>query len=183
MHTRTFKFLSVGARGPVSGFAWPIPASDGSASWVEAAGALSPCVRGAHVCRASDLPYWLHDELWETEVDGEQLEGIDCLVVRRARLLRRIEGWQRDGARSFVEACAQHAAQLLAQAPAEARALAQGYIDDARECAEANVFALGAFSAAVAVGKLAAAERAEQAYRNERTWQADWLVRCVITGS
>jgi hypothetical protein len=165
--TRTFKFLAAGARGPISGFAWPVPAS--SANWIEVAGAL--------------LPYWLHDELWETEIDGEQVAGIDCLVVRRARLLRRIEGWHDDGARSFVEACAQHAAESLAHASPGARALAQGYVDDARECADAGMFALAAFSAAIAVGRLADAQRAEHAYRSERAWQADWLVRCVIADS
>ena len=179
----TYKFLAAGARGPVSGFAWPVPAGGRAGSWVEANGALEPCARGVHVCRAGDLPYWLHDELWETQVEGEQLEGTDCLVVRRARLLRRVEGWQREGARSFVEACAQHAVEWLVQAPVGLRAVAQGYVDDARECAAAGLFALGAFSAAVAVGKLTPSERATRAYRTERAWQAGWLERCVIAGS
>jgi hypothetical protein len=175
---RTFKFLAAGARGPVSGFQWPAPGH-----WVETSGTLAPCVRGAHVCRVSDLPYWLHDELWEMELAGERVEGIDCLVVRSARLVRRFDGWQRDGARKFVEACAQHAADVVAQAAADARELAQGYLADARECAAANVVAFGAFSAAVAVGKLVPEADAVQAYRRERAWQAEWIARCVIAAN
>ena len=175
---RAFKFLAAGARGPVSGFQWPRPGT-----WVETQGVIAPCERGTHVCRARDLPYWLHDELWEMELAGEQIEGFDCLVVQRARLVRRFDGWQRDGARNFVEACAEHAAEIVARAAPEARELAQGYVEDALECAAANVVAFGAFSAAVAVGKLAPAAEAASAYRHERAWQADWLVRCVIGGS
>ncbi|HTU60656.1 MAG TPA: hypothetical protein VMF89_19525 [Polyangiales bacterium] len=175
---RTFKFLAAGARGPVSGFQWPAPGT-----WVETSSVIEPCVRGAHLCRVIDLPYWLHDELWELEHAGEQVEGIDCLVVQRARLVRRFAGWQADGARQFLAACAQHAAETAAQAAPEARARAQGYVDDAEECVAAHVIAFGAFSAAVAVGKLAAEADAVRAYRNERAWQADWLFRCVIGGN
>ena len=175
---RTFKFLAAGARGPVSGFRWPAPGT-----WVEVEGAIEPCVRGAHVCRVGDLPYWLHDELWEMELRGQVIEADDCLVAQSARLVRRFEAWQHDGARNFVAACAEHAAALVAEAAPESRELAQGYIEDARECAEASVVAFGAFSAAVAVGKLAPAAQAIQAYRRERAWQSEWLARCVIGGN
>lgn len=175
---RTYKFLTAGARGPISGFQWPL---DGA--WVETTGALEPCLRGAHVCRPGDLPYWLHDELWEAEIAGDRLEGIDCVVVARARLVRRIDTWQRDGARSFVAACVQHAHELVASADASRRELAQGYLDDAHECADAGIVAFGAFSSAVAVGKLTAEPDALQAYRRERAWQAEWLQRCVLAGN
>ena len=176
--SRTFKFLAAGARGPVSGFQWPAPGT-----WVEISGVIEPCVRGAHLCRIYDLPYWLHDELWELEHAGEQAEGIDCVVVQRARLVRRFDGWQRDGARQFLAASARHAAELVAQAAPEAQERAQGYVDDALECVAAHVVAFGAFSAAVAVGKLVREADAVRAYRNERAWQADWLARCVIGGN
>jgi len=176
--SRTFKFLAAGARGPVSGFQWPAPGT-----WVETRGVIEPCVRGAHLCRVHDLPYWLHDELWELEHAGEQVEGVDCLVVRSARLVRRFDGWQRDGARQFLAACAQHAADMVDRAAPEARERAQGYVDDALECVAAHVVAFGAFSAAVAVGKLVPEADAARAYRNERAWQADWLARCVIGGN
>src|SRR5690348_431080 len=105
----TYKFLAKGAVGPQSGFKWPEPQAPAFGAWVDADGPLELCVRGAHVCRALDLAYWLHDELWETEVDGEQIEGVDCLVVRRARLVRRIDAWHQGGAARFAQACAEHA--------------------------------------------------------------------------
>jgi hypothetical protein len=96
--------------------------------------------------------------------------------------VRRFDGWQRDGARQFLAACAQHAADVVARAAPEARERAQGYVDDALECVAAHVVAFGAFSAAVAVGKLVPEADAARAYRNERAWQAAWLARCVIAG-
>src|SRR5207237_363719 len=82
--------------------AWP-------PTWIEAEGPLAPCVRGIHVCRPEDLEHWIHEELWEVEVDGEQTNGLDCLVVRRARLARRIDAWSDRGAERFAEASIAHA--------------------------------------------------------------------------
>src|SRR5882724_2091638 len=117
----TYKFFAKGAVGPSSRFKWPEPRAGALGAWVEAEGPLGLCVRGVHVCRPFDLAYWLHDELWETEADGDQIEGIDCLVVRRARLMRRINGWHQGGAASFAEACVQHAAELADRAPDSVR--------------------------------------------------------------
>src|SRR5689334_4079735 len=79
-----YKFLAKGARGPISGFEWPSSYTGGPGPWVEVEGELGLCTNGYHVCRPLDLAHWLHDELWELETQGEQLEGLDCLVVRRA---------------------------------------------------------------------------------------------------
>jgi hypothetical protein len=166
---RTYKFLGKGALGPISGFSWPA-----QGVWVEAKGPLGLCASGAHVCRRLDLAYWIHDELWETESAGEQLEGVDCLVVRRARLLRRIDGWHDGGSTRFAEACARRAADL---APASAR----GFVDDAFDCARNGFVAPGAFAAAVAVVRSATGPQEEQTcYRRERAWQSDWIARLVI---
>ncbi len=53
----------------ISGTTWPLPTDDGPGPWIEA-GAVSPCREGIHACRIGDLAYWLHDELWEIELDG-----------------------------------------------------------------------------------------------------------------
>jgi hypothetical protein len=132
------------------------------------------------VCRSFDLAYWLHDELWETEMDGEQIEGIDCLVVRRARLVRRIDAWHQGGATRFAEACAAHAADLIGTpdgAPENVRA----YIDDALYSARNGYVAAGAFVAALAVGKLGDPSDEVGAYRRERVWQADWIERVIVS--
>ncbi|HMJ53079.1 MAG TPA: hypothetical protein VK540_13415 [Polyangiaceae bacterium] len=184
----TYKFLARGAVGPMSGFKWPEPQAPAFGAWVDAEGSLELCVRGAHVCRAVDLAYWLHDELWETQVDGEQMEGIDCLVVRRARLVGRIDAWQKGGATGFAEACAEHAAELAARPalPGAARSdraqeFVRAYIDDARFAARSGYVAVSAFAAALAVGKLGEPSDEEAAYRRERLWQADWIARVVVS--
>src|SRR5579871_4306964 len=118
MPATAYKFLTRDATGPVSGFAWPLPQSIGPGAWVDAGpGKLDLCVRGAHVCRPEDLAYWLHDELWQVEVGGEQIEGIDCLVVRKARLMRRLDRWRDGGvATRFAEACITRGVAFVAAA-------------------------------------------------------------------
>jgi hypothetical protein len=85
---RLFKFLAGGGDGRFSGARWPAPGE-----WLGSDGALEPCATGIHLCRTSDLPYWLDDELWEAEADGERVEGFECVVVERARLRSRVEAW------------------------------------------------------------------------------------------
>ena len=75
-----YKFLRRGSVGPFSGRVWRI------GEWVAAEGRLEACRNGVHVCRPGDLPYWLADELWQVEVEGEQIEHDQKLVVRRARI-------------------------------------------------------------------------------------------------
>jgi hypothetical protein len=180
---RTYKFLARGAVGPISGFAWPTPAAHAPGAWLETEGDLEPCVRGTHVCRTEDLAYWIHDELWETEADGESVAGFDCLVTRRARLVRRFDGWQNGGATRFVLACADHAAEIIAGVSPDLAAALGCYVEDARVCADLGLAACGAFSTALAVSKAAgthAPEASKAAYRGERIWQASWIVRHVI---
>ena len=173
---RAHKFLAAGARGPLSGFAWPVPAGGVPGPWVEVEGPLAPCVRGVHVCRAPDLPHWIHDELWEVEAAGDSVEGTDCLVVRRARLVRRVEAWDGPGARRFAEVCVSRAEGASGPAPSSET---QGLLEDARFMVAHGYVALAAFTAAVAIGRGHGAS-AEQAYREERAWQAGWIARELI---
>jgi hypothetical protein len=182
MSTSTYKFLTSAATGPLSGFAWPRPTDDGApGAWVEAEGALAPCANGAHLCRAGELAHWLHDELWETEAAGDQLAGFDCLVVRRARLLRRIDAWHQGGAATFAEASARHASEAADGAPPgpvldEVKAI----IGDAFQSARMGYAAVGAYAAALAVAKLSDPADQHDAYRRERAWQSDWIARVLI---
>ncbi len=88
MAERLFKFLGAGSVGRFSGFVWPA-----LGEWLSVDGPLDPCVSGIHVCRTGDLPYWLDDELWEVEVGGDRLDLLEQVVVRRARLISRVEAW------------------------------------------------------------------------------------------
>jgi len=176
----TYKFLAKGTTGPLSGFKWPEPEGAAPGAWVEAEGPLELCVRGAHVCRSFELAHWLHDELWETEVDGDQIEGIDCLVVRRARLVRRIDAWHQGGDARFADACVEHAAELADRAPEGAKAAVRAYLDDAAFAARNGHPVISAHAAAIAVATLGDPSDAEPAYRRERAWQADWIARVLL---
>lgn len=176
----TYKFLARGAIGPISGFQWPKPDVNAPGAWLEADGDLEPCFRGTHVCRIEDLAYWIHDELWEAETDGDSVAGFDCIVTRRARLVRCVEHWQDGGAARFVLACADHAAEIVEAASPDVAATVRHYVEDARVCAEHALPGCGAFSAALAVAKIALPKDAKAAYRRERTWQASWIARNVI---
>jgi hypothetical protein len=165
-----YKFLRRGAIDPDSRAAWPQPGVAGSACWVTLEGPLAVCVRGVHVCRASDLAHWVGDELWVAETGHERLEGLDCVVVRRARLVRRVDGWSENGASRFALACVDHAAgQLQGGAGQESAEL----LRDARLSARAGQVASSALCAALAVAR--DADSHEVAYRAERAWQSAWI--------
>jgi hypothetical protein len=179
--SRAYKFLAKDGTGPLSGFKWPGPQDAAPGTWVEAEGPLVLCHRGVHVCRPVDLPYWLHDELWETEVEGDDLDGIDCLVVRRARLVRRIDGWHLGGAARFAEACVEHATRQVDATVESAGTAARGCLEDAAQSARSGYPAFAAFAAAFAVARSSGGPAGDEAsYRRERAWQADWLTRALL---
>jgi hypothetical protein len=167
-----YKFLASGAIGPISGFAWPRPSSAGPGAWVEVTGSLEACRRGVHVCRPAELSYWLHDELWETDTGGDQFDALDCLVVRRARLRRRVDAWSEGGAQRFVLSCISHAAALVGSST---EPTLRGHLDDAQRAADAGYLAVSAFSCALAVGSLDPDGETPRMFRRERTWQAAWI--------
>lgn len=104
--THAFKFLSDGGHGIFSDFRWPLPWNGTPGSWVAAGLPLEPCVNGIHVCSEADLPYWIDDELWVIELRGEVAAHDRMLVAEEGRLVRKIDGWNRETATSFAEACA-----------------------------------------------------------------------------
>jgi hypothetical protein len=172
-----YKFLARGAVGPLTGFQWPAPRGSTPGAWVEVEGSLAQCARGVHVSGPLDLAHWLHDELWEVETDGDQIEGIDCLIVRRARLVRCIGGWNERGSLRFAEACIEHSTSLTTANSSDA---VRGFLEDAREAARGGYIAVSAFCAALAISKSAVMGDEEKAYRDERRWQANWIVRDLI---
>jgi hypothetical protein len=172
---RGYKFLRHGAVGPVSGIAWPQPTEHGPGAWVEAEGDLQLCQVGVHVLRREDLAHWLHEELWQVEYDGEELAGIDCIVVRRARLVQRISAWEAGVADRFAVAARDHLAELAPKASAALRPVIDGIIGDASRHLPRHNVALAAFCSAVGASKLH--DDARLGYRTERAWQSDWLVQ------
>ena len=157
--TSGYKFMREGAVSPFTGVRWS------RGEWVEA-GPPVPCRHGVHACRLEHLPYWLNAELWEVELDGEIVETGHKLVAERARLVRRIDRWDRGAFRKLAVSCA-----------AQARGL--GVESIAADC-EA-VIADGAYALAVYFTAVAA-ERAggEAARLAERRRQAAWLAEHVL---
>lgn len=135
-----YKFLLSDRSSPFSGVRWP------AEGWIEAEGALVPCRNGIHACRVRDLPYWLTDELWQVELDGDVIEHELKLVARRARLERRIDAWDDEARRAFIRMClsrvAVHAAAEAAGASVDREAqalLSAGERDDLDEVGRAAI--------------------------------------------
>lgn len=103
---QAYKFLAAGAVGRFSDFAWPRPAGQAPAEWVEASAELEDCRHGVHACAHGGLLDWVDDELWEIELDGRILSGEAMLVAQRGRLLRQVTGWDGATAQAFAYACA-----------------------------------------------------------------------------
>lgn len=111
-----YKFLARGALGPFSGHTWPAP--DGiehPGDWL-AATRLDPCRSGLHLLRAEDLPYWLCEELYTVEVEGEVVLHESFVLTRRARLLARVDAWAQDAATAFSEDCVARVRGLAVEA-------------------------------------------------------------------
>jgi hypothetical protein len=177
--TVAYKFLARSARAPITGQAWPRPGSSQPGAWMLARGPLQLCREGVHACRTGELAYWLHEELWRVELDGEQIEGHDCLVAARGRLLERVDAWsEAGGAQRFAAAVRDHAESLILARRDRDRL--QGYVDDASWHVRngfAESPALAALCSAMAVAKAEPNAELEAAYRRERAWQSAWIVR------
>jgi len=91
---QAFKFLDEDGTTALTGYRWPRPTGRAPGPWVEA-DAVRPCHEGLHGCSADHLAYWISDQLWLIELDGEPVPGRHKVVARRARLVRRVTTWHR----------------------------------------------------------------------------------------
>jgi len=171
-----YKFMARGARGSVSELAWPTPAGGQPGAWVQSAGPLELCRHGVHACRRDELAHWLHEELWIVELDGEQIEGIDCVVAARGRLVRHVDAWANGGAARFARAARDHAADAVAAIPEEQRPIPLKIVADSSAHLPAGSTALAAFCAAMAIAWIDGGTRFDDAgYRREKLWQSRFL--------
>ena len=192
-----YKFLRAGRTGPFSGFRWPEPGA-----WVRTGADTDACRRGIHACRTRDLPWWLADELWEIELDGEIRPDEHKLVASAGRLRARIEGWTTACAQEYADACAWRARDravealtrttrseaadeltactTLNQVLAAARRLAEEMPDTRISLTIAGDGAVRALTGAPATSAYIAAHAAMRldghaGYAAERAWQSRWL--------
>ena len=145
------KFLQPGRRGRFSDAQWPTPTGKVPGAWVEAEGPLELCANGIHACSPRQLAYWLDQELWRVELDGELDTGPTLLLARRGRLLERVDGWPL-AAEAFAADCAERTAELVATRPGDSRLteLAEDAAWHAERAAEPRQAVLAAYTAAVA---------------------------------
>ena len=90
---------------------WSLPEGDEPGEWMPPIeGRLIPCVRGYHLCRPADLIYWIDECVFEAEWRGDEpIEEDDKIVVREARLLRKVSNWNENTFRLFACDCVEHA--------------------------------------------------------------------------
>jgi hypothetical protein len=193
-----YKFLRPGRVGPFSAFQWPEPDI-----WVLAPEDLLACRRGIHACRPGDLPWWLAEELWEIELDGDLHPAEHKIIAPAGRLRSQVEAWTPSCAQEYADACAWRAQERAVQALTragrghEAHELAMcATLDDvllaARQLADAipetrislTIAGDGAFRALTGAPPTSAYIAAHAAmrldgaagYTAERAWQSQWLI-------
>ena len=179
---RLYVFLSRERESFLTGVRWPAPANGEPAPWVEA-GIDGPAdaVRGHEL---ADLTWWLDDELWEIELDGELRRVRRSLLGDRGRLLRRIDAWTPAAADDLTAACVgriqEHAVEARRSGAETAAEQLDGHAADAISYAREGRGARGAGVAAyIAAHAVAGGDRSAPGYERrfdlEREWQAEWL--------
>jgi hypothetical protein len=194
-----YKFLRTGRVGPFSHFQWPEPGV-----WIRPAQELETCRTGVHACRVQDLPWWLADELWEIELDGDIRNEEHKIVAPAGCLRSRVESWTAETAQDYANACAwraharavealmraghEHSAHELAasttldEALSQARRLAERIPQARISLTIAGDGAVRALTGAPPTSAYIAAHAAMRldgatGYASERAWQSRWLVQ------
>lgn len=88
---------------------WPLPQGDEPGEWIKVFGPLFAHEHGLHLARARDLATVLGAVLYEAETPQVVITEVDGVVVRRARLLRKVDAWTPGLLRQWAAACAQDA--------------------------------------------------------------------------
>jgi hypothetical protein len=160
-----YKFLRDDGTSVFTGFSWPLPAF-GPGEWVEAV--VEPCHSGIHACRPEHLPLWAGQVLYEVELDGPMVHDQTKVIGGRARLIRRIDAWEKEVRDRYTRMCADRAHELArgASPPLERW-------EAAIEPSVPEGPALLGFMAA----RIAEELDGPDAYRAERTRQTSWLVQ------
>ena len=114
MSERLFKVLNVDGTCYHGGTGqWSLPHDGQPGDWMPVIeGDLEACANGYHLCRESDLIFWLGPAIYEAEYRGDRIDSDNKVVVRQARLLRRLDAWTEQTARLFACDCAESVLKL-----------------------------------------------------------------------
>ena len=173
---KAYKFLAEGRLAIFSGMTWT------EGVWVEADGPPETCRAGIHGCLPQHLAYWVLDELWEIELEGELVKTPLKVVAPRGRLRTRVTAWNDDARRDFmaegIRRTARYAALELREVGLDAEADSLASADDAtlgdRAAAVSDAAAEAAFIAAHAAD-LHSPIGIEDPFAVERESQGVWL--------
>ena len=174
---RLFKVLTAGGTGAHSSYEWPLPQNGKPGAWTPyLKGHLIVCSYGYHLCREQDLIHFLDagPVIYEAGAyrDRVVLTDNDKVVVRKARLVRRLHTWNDRTARLFAADCAENVLPIFEKkspnddrprkAIEAARAFARGEIDRNQLAAAWAAAWAAASAAAWAAAGAAARERQTQ---------------------
>lgn len=175
-----FKFLRPQGVAIFSGHAWQTPAAGQVGEWVEAGeGPLVPCVNGVHASAPHDLAFWLAEELWEVELDGELIEGPQAIIARRGRLVRKVEAWNATTALELGKVAAQRATDALARAGDAAPDTARAYHREVQGFIDRGDGVVASYAAALAVSAVDPNADANAAFQAERREQSRVLAQLL----
>jgi hypothetical protein len=82
-----YKFLNGREATHVSGYRYRL------GQWREVKGPLVACQNGLHLLHPEHLSLWIARDLFVAEYEGELLDAGDKIVVRRARIVEHLKGW------------------------------------------------------------------------------------------
>ncbi len=153
---------------------WPLP-NGGPGYPLTVEGKLIPCRNGLHLCREQDLVLWLGPAIYVAQYRGGRIDEDDKIVVRKARLLQRLDTWNDKTARLFACDCTERTLYIANdprcnKAVAVARRFAHGRATR-KELAAARDAARDAAGAAAGAAAWDAARAAEREWQTARLLQ------------
>ena len=109
MSKQLYKWTGKGGTAQMGTGKWPLPKNGKPGAWLSVTGEVVPCENGLHLCRESDILKWVSAELYEVEhfKSSKRIDHDDKVVVRKARLVRRVDTITDQTLRLFACDCAE----------------------------------------------------------------------------
>jgi hypothetical protein len=109
-----YVFLRADGRTSLDDVLWPAPDNGEPGAWLDhESGVPAGSIRA---CPPEELVWWLDDELWAADLEGDLRREGHAVLGSRARLLSRVETWTSQAADELVEACALRVRDVAAAA-------------------------------------------------------------------